>query len=34
MFEEVVTGTPEEVFEYFTQNPEHIRGEFVVLVDA
>lgn len=32
MFEEVVTGTPEEVLQYFTDNPSHVRGEFVVLV--
>lgn len=34
MFEEVVTGTPEEVLQYFVDNPDHVRGEFVVLVDA
>lgn len=33
MFEEVVTGTPEEVLHYFKDNPSHVRGEFVVLVD-
>lgn len=33
MFEEVVTGSPEEVFEYFMDNPSHVRGEFVVVVD-
>ncbi len=32
MFEEVVTGSPEEVLEYFIGNPDHIRGEFVVMV--
>ncbi len=32
MFEEVVTGTPEEVLQYFIVNPSHVRGEFVVLV--
>lgn len=32
MFEEVVTGSPEEVLHYFEQHPDHIRGEFVVLV--
>ena len=31
--EEVVKGTPEEVFEYFTENPDHVRGEFVVIVE-
>ncbi len=34
MFEEVVTGTPQEVLQYFTDHPDHVRGEFVVLVDA
>jgi len=32
MFEEVVTGSPQEIFEYFIDNPEHVRGEFVVMV--
>lgn len=32
MFEEVVEGTPEEVLQYFLDNPDHVRGEFVVLV--
>jgi 16S rRNA (cytidine1402-2'-O)-methyltransferase len=32
MFEEVVTGTPEEVLQYFIDHPSHVRGEFVVLV--
>ncbi len=31
MFEEVVTGTPEEVHQYFIDHPDHVRGEFVVL---
>lgn len=30
--EEVVQDTPSAVLEYFNNNPEHIRGEFVVLV--
>ncbi len=34
MFEEVVAGTPEEVLEYFTTHTDHVRGEFVVLVDV
>ena len=34
MFEEVVTGSPEEVFQYFTDHPDHVRGEFVVMVDV
>ncbi len=33
MFEEVVAGTPEEVLQYFRDNPGHVRGEFVVLVE-
>ncbi|QQR64894.1 16S rRNA (cytidine(1402)-2'-O)-methyltransferase [Candidatus Kaiserbacteria bacterium] len=32
MFEEVVTGTPKEVLQYFTDHPDHVRGEFVVLL--
>jgi 16S rRNA (cytidine1402-2'-O)-methyltransferase len=32
MFEEVVQGSPEEVFQYFTDHPDHVRGEFVVLI--
>jgi len=31
--EEVVKGTPEEVFEYFIENPDHVRGEFVVIIN-
>ncbi len=33
MFEEVVTGSPEEVLQYFIDHPDHVRGEFVVMVD-
>lgn len=32
MFEEVVTGTPEEVLQYFVDHTDHVRGEFVVMV--
>ncbi len=32
MFEEVVTGTPQEVLQYFVDHPDHVRGEFVVLL--
>ena len=32
LFEEVVTGTPEEVLQYFVEHPDHVRGEFVVMV--
>lgn len=34
MFEEVVTGSPEEVLQYFMDHPDHVRGEFVVIVDV
>lgn len=34
MFEEVVVGTPEEALQYFTDHKDHVRGEFVVLVDV
>ncbi len=33
MHEEVVQGTPEEVLQYFIDHPDHVRGEFVVLVN-
>ncbi len=32
MFEEFKKGTVTEVFEYYTQNPDKIRGEFVIMV--
>ncbi len=32
MFEEIKKGTAQEVFEYFKQNPDKIRGEFVVMI--
>ena len=32
--EEVVRGTASEVLEYFEGNPDHVRGEFVVLVEG
>lgn len=34
LHEEVVSGTPAEVLEYFVNNPDHVRGEFVVLVQS
>jgi 16S rRNA (cytidine1402-2'-O)-methyltransferase len=34
MFEEVVTGNPEEVFQYLTDRPDHVRGEFVVIISG
>jgi len=32
IFEEIVRGTASEVCDYFSKNPEKVRGEFVVLV--
>lgn len=32
MHEEVVQGSPEEVLAYFTEHPDHVRGEFVVII--
>ncbi len=32
MHEEVVQGSPGEVLQYFTDYPDHVRGEFVVIV--
>lgn len=32
-FEEFVNGTPKEVLDYFTQNSDKHRGEFVVIVE-
>lgn len=32
MYEESISGSPREVFEYFTKNEEKQRGEFVVMV--
>ena len=32
IFEEVIAGTPTEVFAYFTNNDDKVRGEFVVIV--
>lgn len=34
MHEEVVQGSPEEALTYFTDHPDHVRGEFVVLVSG
>ncbi len=34
VFEEVVSGTPEEVLTYFKENKEKVRGEFVVMIEA
>ncbi len=32
IFEEIVSGTPEKVLNYFKENPDKVRGEFVVIV--
>ena len=32
MFEEIINGSPEEVLNYFKENEEKVRGEFVVIV--
>lgn len=32
MFEEFKKGTVKEVFDYYTQNPDKVRGEFVVMI--
>jgi 16S rRNA (cytidine1402-2'-O)-methyltransferase len=32
-FEEIVTGTPQYLLEYYTENESKVRGEFVVVLD-
>ena len=32
MFEEFKRGTVTEIFDYYTANPDKIRGEFVIMV--
>ncbi|MBP6948915.1 MAG: 16S rRNA (cytidine(1402)-2'-O)-methyltransferase [Candidatus Pacebacteria bacterium] len=34
MHEEVIRGTSEEISQYFKNNKDHIRGEFVVIVEG
>lgn len=34
IFEQIVSGTPAEVSKYFIDNPDKVRGEFVVLVSG
>ncbi len=34
LFEELVSGTGEEVLTYFIEHPDKVRGEYVVLVDC
>ena len=31
VFEEIVTGTPAELIVFFANNPDKVRGEFVVI---
>jgi 16S rRNA C1402 (ribose-2'-O) methylase RsmI len=31
IYEEFKTGTPKELLEYFTKNPEKQRGEFTII---
>jgi 16S rRNA (cytidine1402-2'-O)-methyltransferase len=33
LFEEMVSGNASEVLDYFTTNPDKVRGEYVVLID-
>jgi len=33
MFEETVRGSAEEVYQFFIDNPDHIRGECVIIID-
>ncbi len=32
VFEQIISGSPTEVSQYFTDNPDKVRGEFVVIV--
>ncbi|MEI7777742.1 MAG: 16S rRNA (cytidine(1402)-2'-O)-methyltransferase [bacterium] len=34
IFEEVISGTPKDVQDYFLSNPSKVKGEFVVMVGA
>jgi len=34
IYEEIVSGTPEELISYFENNTDKIKGEFVVIVDG
>lgn len=34
LHEEVVSGNPEAILSYFKENADHLRGEFVVIVEA
>ncbi|MFA6430429.1 MAG: 16S rRNA (cytidine(1402)-2'-O)-methyltransferase [Candidatus Paceibacterota bacterium] len=32
IYEQVISGKPEEILKYFAENPDKVRGEFVVMV--
>jgi 16S rRNA (cytidine1402-2'-O)-methyltransferase len=32
VFEQIISGTPAEIEKYFLDNPDKVRGEFVVIV--
>ena len=34
IYEEKISGSPQEVFGFFQNNPKKIRGEFVVIVNG
>jgi len=34
IYEEVVSGALEEVLDFFKENPDKVKGEFVVIVDS
>lgn len=34
LFEEIIDGTPEEVFSYFQKNADKIKGEFVIVISG
>lgn len=34
MFEQIISGTPQELIEYFILHPDKMRGEFVVIVEG
>jgi 16S rRNA (cytidine1402-2'-O)-methyltransferase len=34
VFEQIVVGTPTELLKYFADNPDKVRGEFVVIVSS
>ncbi len=34
IFEEVVSGTPEDILRYYADNPDKIKGEFVIIVSS